>query len=134
MSIFYVILSTCCVVLPICHVILSTCSVVLPTSHVVFVVLSTLFCRLVYLLSSCRVVLSSCLLVLWSCLPVALSCLFRGYPKIWTEPLTGLCILEKKRTPESPSSHHLLKCCRKRNRNNAFMVRHARMRAGHRQI
>ena len=61
----------------------------------------------------CLFNMSSCLLIVSSCLPVALSCLFRGYPKISTGPWTGLWILGKKITLESPSSRHLLKFCRK---------------------
>ena len=98
-----------------------------------------LLCRLVYLFCrladlSCHLLYLFCRLEDLSCRLVYLFCrvvypwlylvYFGDILKYGLDP--GLNFgLWKKITPESPSSHHLLKFCRKGKRNNVFMVGHA---------
>ena len=96
-----------------------------------------------FIASSCRFVISSCLLVLSSCLLVVSSCRFvMSSSLLVPSPCLSslwLCLVYfgdilkygldpgldfgfwKKITPESPSSRHILKFCRKRKRNNVFL-------------
>ena len=99
MSIFFVFLSTCCVVLPICHVIFCTCFVVLSTYCIALLICHVILSTCSLVLPICHVVLSTCSVVLFPC-GFVLSIF--GYRKIWTGLWTGLRILEKN-TTESPS-------------------------------